>query len=106
MQSKELFCKILLENSKKLVLILATFTLITKASKKGNINLKRVSCIYYPIQFKKDKIKALINSDNEVNIIIPTYKAKLGFKVRRIDVKAEKIDDSILKTFEIILASF
>lgn len=34
------------------------------------------------------------------------YMAKLGLKIQSIDDEAQKIDDSIFKPFEIVLASF
>lgn len=34
------------------------------------------------------------------------YAAKLGFKMRLTNVRAQKYDESILKTFEIVLTSF
>lgn len=34
------------------------------------------------------------------------YVLKLDFRVRRIDIKAQKIDGSIFETFRIVLASF
>ena len=34
------------------------------------------------------------------------YASKLGLKVCSINVKAQKVDDSILKTFKIVLDSF
>ena len=36
----------------------------------------------------------------------PTYAAKLGLKVRKTNIRAQKIDSSILKTFEIVLTDF
>ena len=48
----------------------------------------------------------MIDSSSEVNAITPTYISKLGFKVHFTDVEAQKIDDSNLKTFGMILASF
>ena len=36
----------------------------------------------------------------------PTYAAKLGLKVRKTDIGAQKIDGSTLKTFRIVLAGF
>ena len=58
---------------KKLVLVLATSTSMTGASEKA---LERVSCIYYPVQFKdtdKAPMQALINSGSEVNAIYPSF---------------------------------
>lgn len=67
-----------------------------------------VLCIYYPLCFWKNiaRVKALIDSSSKVNAITLGYFLKLGLKIYHIDVKAQKIDSFILKTFEIILASF
>lgn len=94
--------------SKKLVLVLATSALMTKASKENEVALNWVFCIYYPFCFQKDtiKVKALIDSGSKVNIITPTYAAKLGLKVCHTNVRAQKIDGSTLKIFKIGLASF
>ena len=65
--------------------------------------------IYYPLRFRKDKkneVQALINSSSKVNIMMLAYALKLGLKICRINVGAQKIDGSILKTFGIVLASF
>ena len=81
---------------------------MTEASKKENVSLKRVPCIYYPLRFCKDTagIETLIDSDSKVNTISPTYALKLDLKDHHIDVRAQKIDGSILKTFKMVLASF
>lgn len=57
---------------------------MTKASKKDKIILKRVLCIYYPLHFQKNtiEVKALINFDNKINVIISIYRAKLDLKIR------------------------
>ena len=41
-----------------------------------------------------------------VNAMTLGYASKLGLKVRPTDVRAQKIDGSTLKTFEMVLASF
>lgn len=84
---------------KKLILILAIFISITKIGKKTSfivalsfqvlafnnftLPLKHILCIYYLIYFKKNqtKIKALLDSNNKINIMTPTYVAKLDFKI-------------------------
>ena len=67
---------------KKLVPVLATSTLVTKTSKKAQeVILDRMPCIYYPVQFWKNKgatIWALIDSGSKVNVMTPTYAKKLG----------------------------
>lgn len=94
--------------SQKLVLILATFAPMTGVSKEDEVVLERVFYIYYPLCFQKDTVgvKALIDSGNEVNTITPTYALKLGLKIRHTNVRAQKIDNFTLKTFEMVLASF
>lgn len=56
---------------------------MTKASRK-NIILDQIPPIYYLFCFyknKKNKMQALINSENEVNAMKLPYALKLGFKV-------------------------
>ena len=72
--------------------------------------LERISCIYYPVQFKKNtngtQVQALIDYRTEVNVMAMAYASKLGLKVYPTNVGAQKIDGSTLKIFEIVLASF
>lgn len=101
--------KCLLETFKKLISVLTIFILITKASKKDKMILEKIQYIYYLLYFRKDKKneeQALIDLDSKINAIILTYIAKLGLKIRRIDIKAQKINSSILKMFRIVLISF
>ena len=78
---------------------------MAEASKK-NMALDRVPCIHYPVQFKKEELRALINSSSEINAITLTYVATLGLKVHSTNVGAQKIDGSTLETFGIISANF
>ena len=96
------------QTSKKLVLILATSMPVTETSIEDIVVLNQVSCIYYLIWFKKNKIQvqALINFNSKINAIISGYASKLGLKVCFTNVEAYKINDSIFKTFRIVLASF
>ena len=71
--------------------------------------LDRVSCICYPVYFRKDKSKdvlALLNSRSEVNAMTPAYVAHLGLKVRMINVGVQKIDGCSLVTYGIVIAAF
>ena len=43
---------------------------------------------------------------SKINAITSVYALKLGLEVYRINVGAQKIDGSILETFEMVLASF
>ena len=71
--------------------------------------LDRVPCICYPVQFRKNKGKdvlALLDSGSEVNAMIPAYAAHLGLKVRVTDAGAQKIDGSLLATYNMVIAVF
>ena len=71
--------------------------------------LDRVPCIYYPVQFRKNKgaiIRGLIDLGSKVNAMTPAYAKELGLQVRKTDVGSQKIDGSLLQTFEIIIVGF
>lgn len=77
-------------HGKKPVLILTTFTSIIEALKEAyavepapTLPLKHISCIYHPACFKKNqaKVHALIDFDDEVNVITLLYAARLSFKI-------------------------
>ena len=95
---------------KKLVLVLATSASVIIANKEApKVILNRVPCIYYLVQFWKDKeaiIQVLINSGSEVNTMTLAYAKQLGFQIRKADDGAQKIDGSSLDTFEIAIAGF
>ena len=67
-----------------------------------------VLCIHYPAQFKKDtaEVRALIDLGSEVNAMAPAYAKKLGLRVRKTDVSAQKIDGSTLETYSMVIAGF
>ena len=67
-----------------------------------------VSCIHYPVQFKKNtaEVRALIDSRKEVNAIAPAYAKKLGLQVQKTDVNAQKINGSTLETYGMVIAGF
>ena len=105
--------------AKKLVSVLATFALVTGASKEAQVAqltqkekkviLDQVLCIHYPIQFRIDKgatIQALINSGSKVNTMTSAYTKQLGLRTRKTDVGAQKIDELSLNTFGMVVASF
>ena len=70
--------------------------------------LKRVFYIHYLVQFKKNtaEVQALIDSKSEVNEIVPTHVKKLGFQIRKNDIKVQKIDGSILEIYNMVIAGF
>ena len=51
-------------------------------------------------------ILALLNSGSEVNAIHPTLARELGLFIRPTDVGAQKIDGTMLDTFEIVVTAF
>ena len=90
---------------------MVTFALMTGASKKApKVVFDRVLYIYYPVQFRKDKegatIQALIDFGSEINAMTPAYDKQLGFRTQRIDIRAQKIDGSLLATYEMVIAVF
>ena len=95
---------------KKLVPVLATSTLVTEASKKAQkMILDQMPCISYPVQFRKNKratIWALIDSGSKVNVMTPGYAKQLGLHVQKTDVKTQKMDGSLLRTFRMVIANF
>ena len=98
-----------MHGAKKLAVVSATSLLVTAASMKNTLrSLERVLCIYHPLRFRKDlrETRALIDWGGEINALIPVYAAKLGLKVQKIDIGAQKIDGSTLDTFEMVLTSF
>ena len=90
LQQKELLCKQLHQAIKKLVSVLAIFTLVIEASQENIVALDWVSCICYPIQFKKSKVlvQALIVSASDINTMTLGYISKLGLKICLSNIKA------------------
>ena len=66
----------------------------------------RVPCIHYPVRFQEEQIRALLDSGSEVNAMNPDYARKLGLKIRRTNIGAQKIDGSALETFGMVIADF
>ena len=116
LQEEEPLCQLVSskgEKVKKLVTVLATSTPVTVAREKlveddKNLrsNLIWVLCIRYPINFREKSVSALFNSNSEFNAVYPTFAKKLGFPIRPIDVRAQKIDGTTLETFGIVVAAF
>lgn len=92
---------------KQLIAVLANFTSVTETSRVNTSQLlERVLCIYHLLHFQKNLrgIYALIDLSSEVNIITQAYVAKLGLKIQKIEIRAQKIDDFTFNTFKIVLA--
>ena len=71
-------------------------------------NLARVPCIRYPITFRKESVpvSALFDSGSEVNAIHLTFARELGFLIRTTEVRAQKIDGTMLDTFGLVVVAF
>lgn len=104
---------------KNLRSILAISISITKTSMKTifvktltfiatSLPFKHISCIHHFRLFKKNQAKILVSLDSskEVNAITLAYATNLSWKLWFTNVKTQKIDNSIIKTFKIVLANF
>ena len=87
--------------------ILATSVPVTD-NKNKDVVLKIVSYIHYPVQFQEgqEQIRAMFNSGSRVNAMSLVYTKRLGFKIWKTNVGAQKIDSSVLETFEMVIADF
>ena len=83
---------------------------MTETSRKDDVALEHVFYIHYPVQFKKDAnethVQALIDSKNEVNAIHLIFVKELGLTIRPTDVGAQKMNNTTLNTYEIVVAAF
>ena len=71
-------------------------------------NLVQLPCIQYPITFQKKSMPVLVlfNLGSKVNTIYPTFFQELGLPIRPIDIEAQKIDDTMLDIFAIVVTAF
>ena len=93
------------QTSKKLALVLAISVPVTDTSGKKVV---KVPCIYYLVWFQEDQkqVRVLLNSCSKVNAMSLAFTRKLSLHIRKTNVRAQKIDGSILKTFEMVIADF
>ena len=84
--------------------------MVTEACKEAKkIILDCVPCINYLVKNRKNKeatIQALMDLGCKINIMTLAYAKQLGFQVRKTNVITQKIDSSLLQTFEMVIASF
>ena len=83
--------------------VLATSVPVTGSDEEDVV---RVPCIHYPVRFQEEQVKALLDSGSEVNAMNPDFARKLGLKIRKTNVGAQKIDGSALETFGMVIADF
>ncbi len=72
---------------------------------KKTEELERIPCIRYPVTFK-DQTEALLDSGSEVNIMSQAFAQQLGFKIRKTNVGAQKIDGTTLETSGMVVSTF
>ena len=72
----------------------------------GGKEVVKVPCIYYSVRFQEEQVNALLNNGSKVNVMNPDFARKLGFKVWKTNVGAQKINGSALETFGIVIADF
>ena len=99
------------ERVKKLVTVLATFTLVTVArmgavNENLGSNLAQVPCIQYSINCRKKSMWELFDSDSKVNTIHPTFAKESSLSIRPTDIKVQKIHGIMLDTFGMVVAAF
>ena len=83
--------------------VLATSVSVTGSDEEVVV---RVPCIYYPVRFQEEQVRALLGSGSEINAMNLDYAWKLRLKIRKTNVGAQKIDGSTLETFGIVIADF
>ena len=76
-------------------------------SKSEYPNLARVPCIGYSITFRKKSVSmsTLFDLGSKVNTIHPTPAWKLGLSVRPTDIRAQKINGTMLDTFGMVVTA-
>ena len=70
------------------------------------IMLNKIPCIHYSVWFQEEQVEVLLNSGSNVNAMNPDFAWKLGFYIWKTNVRAQKINDSALKTFGMMIADF
>ena len=70
--------------------------------------LERIFYIRYPVKFKKNKtpLQAFIDSESEVNVMHISFAKQLGLSSQSTDVRAQKIDGTMLDTNGMVVAAF
>ncbi len=73
--------------------------------KKTEEELEWVPCIRYPVTFK-DQNEALLDSGSKVNIMSQAFAQKLGLKISKIRLGAQKIGATTLETYGMVVSTF
>ena len=84
---------------------MAVSTTSTSITEKTEEKLEWVPYIWYPVTFK-DQTKALLDLRSEVNIMNQVIAHQLGLKIKKINVRAQKIDGTTLETYKMVVSTF
>lgn len=68
--------------------------------------IKQVPCMQYLIKFQKKTAQAFIEFGNKNNIMSLIYLKSLRLCIKKTNVKAQKIESFILRTYKIVLTVF
>ncbi len=90
------------KQAKKLVAVSAASTSMTD---KKTEELEQLPWIWYPVTFK-DQTKALLDSRSEDNAMSQVFAQQLGLKIRKTNVRTQKIDDTTLETYGMVVSTF
>ena len=70
-----------------------------------------VPCTHYLIQYQEsqgqkgqEQVKALLDSSSKVNAMSLAFARKLGLHIRKTNIKAQKMDNSALEIFGMVIA--
>ncbi len=74
-------------------------------TEKTEEKLEWVSCIWYPVTFK-DQTKALQDLRSKINAMSQAFAHRLGLKIWKTNIRAQKIDGTTLETYEIVVSTF
>ncbi len=80
-------------------------TFISMTERKKKEELERISYIWYSVNFK-DQTEALLDSESKVNVMSQAFALQLGFKTRKTNFGAQKIDRITLETYEMVVSNF
>ena len=99
--------------------VLTTSTSVTENSEEAILvsvkELKRITCIQYPIAFPGsviqdgsalDPVLALLDLGSKVNAIHPTFAERLGLVVQATNVGTQKIDGTTVETYGMVVVAF
>ena len=89
---------------KKQVVVTVTSMLITGKKTEEELEYE-ISSIWYLVTFK-NLTKALLDLESEINVINSVFVFQLDFKLLKINMRVQKIDNTILEIYEMVVFTF